>query len=248
MKLGVLAGILLGWATDSGAQDDPEVVTLTAEDGVQTISSWFARNDDGPVVILLPNSGAASGNFRPLIPPLFKSGFQILAMDLRGHGRSRDLSPQVYEAMRNRQSSAYHGMQHDVDAAIQWLTEEKKIAPGRISIVGGEYGSTLAIQAIAKHPKLGAAIALSPSRTYFGVDILQFLKPYGKRPLYLILPKQLLGSGATEIEDAMQGNPGFNMKVFPRADLQGVDLLGTSWNVEELIIQWLREVYQMGAS
>ena len=51
----ILAGVLLGWATTSVAQVDPEAITLTAEDDVQTISSWYARNDDGPVVILLHN-------------------------------------------------------------------------------------------------------------------------------------------------------------------------------------------------
>jgi pimeloyl-ACP methyl ester carboxylesterase len=247
-RITILTGMLLGWAVTSGAQPDPELVTLTAEDGVQTVSSWYARNDDAPVVILLHNVGTTSGNFRPLIPELYKSGFQILAMDLRGHGRSRDLNPEVYEAMRSRQTFVYFDMRKDVEAAVQWLTEEKDVKPQRISFVGGEYGSTLAMQALARNPELGAVVALSPSRNYFGVNIVNFVEDYGKRPLYLILSKQLQTSGADEVEQAMKDNPKFKMKVFPRSDLSGVDLLGTSWQVEKLIIEWLREVYQLGSS
>ena len=80
------------------------------------------------------------------------------------------------------------------------------------------------------------------------VEIQGLTKAYGKRPLYLILPKQLQDRGANDIKKAMQDNPQFRMKLFPRAELHGVDLLGTSWQVEGLIVKWLREIYQIGSS
>jgi alpha-beta hydrolase superfamily lysophospholipase len=249
-SLGLVGFVLLGCATWVVAQPqvEPELVTLTARDSVRTVSSWYARNDDAPVVILLHNAGTSSANFRPLIMPMYRAGFQVLAMDLRGHGRSRDLDPEVYEAMRNRDTRAYIAMQNDVEAAIDWLQNVKGFEPERIAFVGGQFGSTLAIQAMARHPRLGAVVALSPSRNYFRVDIMDFMKDYGNRPLYLILPKQLLSRGAQDVEKVMADNPQFAMKVFPRADLQGVDLLGTTWYVEKYILEWLREVYQMGSS
>ena len=247
-RIGLLMAALLCIATVSAAQVEPEVVTLLAEDNVTTVNSWFPRNDNGPVVILLHNAGATAGNFRTLITPMYEAGFQILAMDLRGHGRSKDPNPEVYNAMRSRQSFAYYGMKYDVDAAVKWLTEEKKIAPERICFVGGEWGSTLAIQAVAENDKLGGVVALSPSRNYFGLNVVNFMEAYGERPLYLILPKQLQSNGADQIADAMKENKQFKMKIFPRADLHGVDLLGTSWQVEGLIIEYLRDVYQIGSS
>jgi pimeloyl-ACP methyl ester carboxylesterase len=117
---------------------------------VRTISFWYERTDDAPVIILLHNVGTSSSNFRPLIPVLFRAGFQVLAVDMRGHGRSRDLSPEIYDAMRSRQNSAFHSMKYDVEAAIQWLQDEQGIKPERISFVGGQFGSTLAIQALAR--------------------------------------------------------------------------------------------------
>ena len=248
MSLWVLCLAVLGSVGSSHAQDDPVQIELTAVDSVRTVSFWYERNDDSPVVILLHNTGTTSSNFRPLIPVLFQGGFQILAMDLRGHGRSIGLAPEIHAAMRSRQNSAYISMKYDVDAAVQWLIEEKNIKPANIAFVGGQFGSTLAIQAMAEHPKLGATVALSPSSRYFGVPLNKFIEAYGKRPLYLILPKQLQDRGANDIKRAMQDNPQFRMKLFPRAELHGVDLLGTSWQVEGLIVKWLREIYQMGSS
>ena len=245
MSFAIFCLAVLGAVGNGRAQGDPVQIELTAADSVHTIAYWYARSDDAPAVILLHNSGTSSANFRPLIPVLFQGGFQILAVDMRGHGRSRELSPEIYDAMRGRRNSAYISMKHDVDAAVQWLMQEQHIKPERIAFIGGQFGSTLAIQAMAENPKLGAAVAISPSRKYFGVQLEKFIEVYGNRPLFLILPKQLLTGGATEIKEAMEDNPQFKMKVFPRVDLHGVDLLGTSWQLEVLMVRWLREIYQL---
>jgi pimeloyl-ACP methyl ester carboxylesterase len=248
MSLSIFCLALLGNTAESHAQVDPVQIELMAEDSVRTISFWYERTDDAPVIILLHNVGTSSSNFRPLIPVLFRAGFQVLAVDMRGHGRSRDLSPEIYDAMRSRQNSAFHSMKYDVEAAIQWLQDEQGIKPERISFVGGQFGSTLAIQALAGHPKLFAVIALSPSNNYYGQSMMGFMDDYGNRPLYLILPKQLQTRGANDVREVMRDNPQFKMKLFPRAEIHGVDLLGTSWRVEELIVKWLREIYQMESS
>ncbi|MFQ5600085.1 MAG: alpha/beta hydrolase family protein [Candidatus Krumholzibacteriia bacterium] len=232
------------------AQPEPESFELTAEDSVRVMAYWYAapRSEDAPVALLLHNVGSSHFGWQPLLRPLSSAGLRVLSLDLRGHGRSKDLAPDVYQRMVRRERGPYLAMIHDVEAAIRWLTDEKDVPPEEIILVGGEYGSTLAFQAMARNPELGAAVALSPSTKYFQAPLLTHAEKYGTRPLLLVLPKQDLTQGSSKIAEMMRDNPMFEMKVYPRYDAQGVNMLGLSWRVEEFIVRWLWETFELGSS
>ncbi|UCE03224.1 MAG: alpha/beta fold hydrolase [Candidatus Latescibacterota bacterium] len=241
-------GLALAWCAvgrPAAAQPQPEVFELVTADSVRIAAFWYARSNDetAPVALLLHNPGSRHEHWNSLITPLYRAGFQILAPDLRGHGQSKELAPDVYAEMRRRNRQPYLDMIHDVEAAIAWLTQKQEVPPERIAVVGGEHCANLTIQAFSRNPDLGAGIAMSPAKNYFNAPLLEWAEGYGNRPLYIIIPKQYLGRGASDIAEVMRDNPGFKMKVFPVADLHGVRMLGLSWNVETLIVDWLTEVF-----
>ena len=232
------------------AQPEPERVALTAADSVRIAAFWYANPDakSPPAVILLHNPGATHNGWQPLVTPLYRAGFQVLSIDFRGHGDSKELSPEVYEQLRRRESEPYKRMIHDIEAAIRWLADTSKASAERIALVGGEHAANLAIQALSRNRDLGAVVAMSPSRYYFQFPLVETAKKCGPRPLLLVVPKQLLNAGSSEIAASMRRNPGFEMKVYPRLELHGVHMLGLSWNVEGFITDWLRQVFDLGSS
>ena len=243
------AGFALAFVSSAPAQPDVESFQLVGADKVPIKAYWIPHpGKDAPVALLLHDPGATYRDWGTLVPPLQRAGFQVMLIDFRGHGASRELAPEVAEQLAGRSVSAYQAMRHDVRAAIDWLVGEKKIAPQRIALVGGQFAATLALQAMAENPKLGAAVGLSVANTYFGVSAEEQAKKYGKRPLLLIVPKQLLPSGASAIAKSMAGNPDFQLKTLPRTDLHGVYMLGTGVGLEAFITDWLAAAFDLDAS
>lgn len=237
--------VLCGLARTVLAQPEPERIQLECSDGVQVYGFWYApeKGSGAPVALLLHNPGATHAHWGPLLAPLLNGGFRVLAIDFRGHGDSKELTPEIFEQMSRREPGAYASMIHDVEAAVQWLTSVQKLAPARIAIVGGEYSADLALQALAQNRKLGAVVAMSPSRTYFGFPLVETTKKIGNKPILVLAPKQILNEGPSEMQTINQKNPGFELKVYPKYEHHGVHMLGLNWNVEQTIVQWLGKTF-----
>lgn len=61
---------------------------------------WYASYGSGPPLILLHGGIGHSGNWGYQVPDLVSSGFRVIVIDSRGHGRStRDERPYSYELM-----------------------------------------------------------------------------------------------------------------------------------------------------
>jgi dienelactone hydrolase len=239
----------LGCATSLAAQPEPAKVLLHSADSLQIAAFWYANSGKGaPVAVLLHDPGQTHHAWRTLVAPLYRSGFQILALDLRGHGESKQLTPEIYERMRQHETQPYYDMIRDIDAAVRWLGAEQKTPAARIALVGGGFSANLAIEAVARNRSLGAAVALSPGKTYFQFPLVDWGRKYGNKPLYIVVPKQLLGEGSSEIAQIMAHNPGFEMKVYPRTDTAGVQMLGVTPDLENLITRWLCKVFGLKAS
>ena len=76
-------------------------------------------------------------------------GFDVLAIDYRGYGLSSGVLPsevQVYE---------------DSQAAWNYLTQVRGIAPSQIFVYGESLGGAVALDLVAKHPEVGGAIVQS---------------------------------------------------------------------------------------
>jgi len=240
----------LGCVASVAAQPEPTKVLLRSADDLQIVAFWY-RNPGpkgAPVAVLLHDPGQTHHAWRTLVAPLYRSGFQILSLDLRGHGETKELTPEIYERMRQHETQPYYDMVRDIEAAVQWLGTEQKIPATRIALVGGGFSANLAIEAVAQNRKLGGAVALSPAKSYFQFPLVDWGRKYGNKPLYIVVPKQLLGEGSSEIAQIMAHNPGFEMKVYPRTDTAGVQMLGVTPDLENLITRWLCKVFGLKAS
>ena len=134
-------------------------------------------------------------------------------------------------------------MVQDAEAGIRFLTQEQRIPPFRIALIGGELGCSIAFQAMSRNPRLRAAVALTPARAYFEIPTLAHVKKYGQRPLLLVTTKQYLFDGAQDIADALRSNPGVKLQVYPKMPARGVELLGMPIHLDTLIVDWLGRVF-----
>jgi len=167
----------LGCAASVAAQPEPAKVLLQSADSLQIAAFWYANSGKGaPVAVLLHDPGQTHHAWRTLVTPLYRSGFQILALDLRGHGESKELTPEIYERMRQHETQPYYDMIRDIDAAVRWLGAEQKTPAARIALVGGGFSANLAIEAVARQQGLDF-VALKWERFDLVVRRVEYFDP-----------------------------------------------------------------------
>src|ERR1051326_8109939 len=82
---------------------------------------WYATYGSGPPVILLHGGLGHSGNWGYQVPALISSGYRVVLIDSRGHGRStRDARPYTYELMASDVSAVLDALQLEKVGLVGW--------------------------------------------------------------------------------------------------------------------------------
>jgi pimeloyl-ACP methyl ester carboxylesterase len=163
-----LAG-LLAWAagtvlaarsTDEGIRTTP--VALQLGDGT-TIHGTLYRGSDspGPAVVVLHGTGVSHHSCGPgLSIPLARYGLTVLAIDLRGHGRSGGALPRSefddLETMLNSQAD-----HPEVEAAMDYLRALPCVRGDRIALVGHSRGGWAAACVGCRRQDVASVVAIS---------------------------------------------------------------------------------------
>jgi dienelactone hydrolase len=129
--------------------------TIQAQDGKVLYGSYFSESEsDSPAVLLLHQLYTNRSSWTPVITPLLSAGFKVLAVDLRGYGKTRgDIN--------------WSAAQNDTVSWSDWLKQQPGVRS--IVIMGSSMGSNLALVGCAVIENCAGAVAISPSLDYFGV-------------------------------------------------------------------------------
>ena len=125
-----------------------EDVTLETEDGVK-IHGWYvpAADAKGTVLFFHGNGGNISHRL-PTLQTFQEMDLNTLIVDYRGYGRSEG-------------SPGEKGTYRDAEAAWTWLTETKKVPPGKLVIFGRSLGGAVASHLAVQHPPAGLVLESS---------------------------------------------------------------------------------------
>jgi alpha-beta hydrolase superfamily lysophospholipase len=182
----------------------PERVTLTTEDGIK-IAGLFWSPDMAKVdhygprgALLMHMMPATKESWSDFAPLLAEAGFSVLAIDLRGHGESRDPHDLTFD-YKLFTSREHRAKRLDAEAAVAWFAQEHRLMPANLAAVGASIGANLSIQLGADHPEIPAVVALSPGFDYHGVTTLDKVRLY--RP-----EKKLLLAASEEDELSFRTN------------------------------------------
>jgi fermentation-respiration switch protein FrsA (DUF1100 family) len=152
-RLLICIALLLAVGLSVSAQADvqPEVVSVTAADGLVLIGDFYRLGSEGqrPAVILLHGSGSFRREWNHFIQPLLDAGFHVLNVDQRGHGETggrRDLGVMI----------------DDMAYWSDWLLDQPDVLPGGIAMIGSSMGTVPALGGCAHEPACYTAILVSP--------------------------------------------------------------------------------------
>jgi pimeloyl-ACP methyl ester carboxylesterase len=210
------------------ATEEPDVnsvvITIEATDGLTLEGEFFrAEPSDGRVVFLLHELYTTRASWYPYIEAIRAAGFHVLAVDVRGFGRTRG-------------RINWQRAQEDTQKWLDWLYLEAGIRGDAVFLVGSSMGSSLALVGCAEAPACSGSVAISPGRNYFGVstdDAIVSGKPmllvYADRDLY---PRRAV--------PYMQEQEGFNGEVITYSGrAHGMLLLANEEDLLPQIIGWM---------
>ncbi|MEK6285198.1 MAG: alpha/beta fold hydrolase [Acidobacteriota bacterium] len=128
-----------------------EDVTIPSFDGTRLFGWWMSADRKAPTVVVLHGVKKNRTDVLRAALVLRRAGFNVLIFDGRGHGDSegRFVTYGFYE-------------RRDVESAIEWLADEKKIDRNRVGIAGESMGAAIALQVAAHNPWIRAVWADSP--------------------------------------------------------------------------------------
>lgn len=203
----------------------------TAYDDITIVGDFYVADSDKGVILLHMLDGSRE-DWRDFAQNLQSSGYNVLAIDLRGHGGS-------YGDWHDFNEDQFNHMTLDVDAARKALG---KFGVSRIGIIGASLGANVAVKYAAGQPSIKTIVLLSPGLDYKGVETGDAIAKY-EGPVFIAASKGDTQSydGSNELYSKVPGKK--QLQVYEGSN-HGTDMLSKESSLDDLIGIWLDS--QMG--
>jgi dienelactone hydrolase len=154
-------------ATNSGIQTTR--IELQLENGSRiygVLYQDFKAKAKAPAALVLHGTALSHSSMAPAVAiPLARSGFVVLAIDLRGHGRSSgEVAHDEYGDLHALMSQCPD--QPEVQAGIDYLRAQPNVDPHRVALVGCSRGGWMAAIAGAHDKDVACVVAVSSAPTF----------------------------------------------------------------------------------
>jgi len=165
-------------------------VDFVAADGFPLHGVYLSGREQGPGALLLHMDGRSSQDWKYFGEKLNRGGYHVLAIDLRGHGKSITTveGEPLTHAMLTE--SHYKAMLEDVRAGVKYLRENTTVAKDQISLVGASIGANLALLYASQDAQVKNIVLLSPGLDYKGIVADEAIAKYGDRPIFIAVSKE----------------------------------------------------------
>ncbi len=219
-------------------------VSLQAPDG-QPLSGLYHAPVGAPRggILLLHMYRSNRTAWRPIAGRLKEAGFHVLALDMRGHGKSsRDAAGSPVDVSREQTKdpgrNPFLKMHQDAKAGIDLLVS-RGAPQDRIAVLGASVGCSVALHLAKAHPKMvSAAVLMSPGSSYLGVPSLDHAKAWGDRPLLMLSAEEEAGVGLSPLKEVLDGAQ-VETRILKQRGIHGTRMLGAVTAIEADIIEWL---------
>jgi len=147
-------------------------ILLTTKDNVKIAADLYAVENPVGWVVLTHMMPATKESWKNFAADLQKSGYESLAIDLRGHGDS-DGGPDGYA---NFSDAEHQKSILDLEAGVDYLIKYKGASADKISFIGASIGANLSLQYISEHSEFKTAVLLSSGLNYRGIKTEPMIK------------------------------------------------------------------------
>jgi pimeloyl-ACP methyl ester carboxylesterase len=174
-------------------------VVLETKDGVKIIGDYYDLSTKKRGALLLHMMPADRKSWWDFALELEDNDFQVLAIDLRGHGESEG-GPDGY---KNFKDEDHQKSILDIEAGVEFF-EALDILPEDIVLIGASIGANLALQYASENNDFKNIVLLSPGLNYRGIEPLKFVNnlSHGQRIFIATSEDDTMKNGKKNSEEA----------------------------------------------
>ncbi len=193
-----------------------------------------------PTVLLLHSLGYSSTDWGNLISDLNNAGYAVIAMDLRGHGKSIfngnfQKRPWIYF-----KTKAYQKLPSDAILILnQAQKQSKKVDLSHLAIVGADIGANTAVLVAKQLPKKPKTLVLiSPTTNFKGLYIPIAMVEMGSIPVLSMVSKKDSYCMQEQQKLSKYAQGGFYAKNYPQGGM-GMMMLKSNPTMAQDITEWI---------
>ncbi|AXT19481.1 alpha/beta fold hydrolase [Flavobacteriaceae bacterium AU392] len=209
----------------------------------QTISATYlipqTKVENYPAIILIHQGGSSKQEWLGLsiTDRLIKEGYAILAYDIRQHGKSSKDKGDIFDLFNNPNRAPL-----DLQAAINFLHNDKRINTKRIGIMGASVGANLACVA-ASDSKYGVKSIVSlSSKTSAAQNLSGNKAPIKLKNAFHIASKNEQGGLRKKWAEELYAKTSRERKiVIAEGNQHGAHILKANQNLNNEIIEWFKK-------
>lgn len=170
----------------------PSKVSVTTEDKLVLSADFYlprSSKEAAPGVLLVHDAGGSRADLSAFAERLQKTGFAVLALDLRGHGDSRGESKPWSELPETERKRLWAFTLRDLRAGADFLREEKAVHSSNLSLLGDRAGCTLVARHAVRDENVRGIVLLAPESEQLGFDLQRDLEDLGGLPTFIATAK-----------------------------------------------------------
>ncbi|MFQ5699631.1 MAG: alpha/beta hydrolase [Myxococcota bacterium] len=236
--LGLLASTVQ--AADPESPETHESVQFEAPDGMELYADLYRGDPDAATVVLLHEHRKQRSDWAPLIPDLVAAGFNILNLDLRGHGESIHKGDAVLSAVDLPMAMTGTLVRQsipDMETALGYL-QGRGIQVERVVLIGAAYGNVLAVMATVRRPDIRGIVLLSPIERGYGISTKRTIHEYRGDLLTIVARDDRIAAGATHV--LIAAHPGAEEEIFFDSGGHGTALLDSKPEIRPRIVEFVK--------
>ncbi|MEK7062337.1 MAG: alpha/beta fold hydrolase [Patescibacteria group bacterium] len=220
-----------------------EKIFLTTDDSIKISAHLYAIEKPIGWLVLSHMMPATKESYKNLAIKAQNNGYESVAIDLRGHGESDD-GPEGFldfSDLKHQKSIL------DLKAAVDYLINNKKATPEKISFIGASIGANLSLQFIAENQNFKTAILLSPGLNYRGLKTESLIKKLriGQKVLFISAKDDVRSGGNNNAEENRLLFEAAPSKINKQIEIyetggHGTDILKNQPELYNLIIEFIK--------
>ncbi len=252
----LISGFFLYRSLDDGPGEiGPRAVFYTSEDGAIINATWYDTGEEGsPTVYLVHDIGQTRDVWEGFAVNLRDKGYNVMAMDLRGHGESRMnvKDREINYDFENMEDQDFLDIFYDFIGAYNWvhkddLDGEPNTQAGEDgAMVGIGRGGLLAFQKATRmsRERILSTVILSPVLVCYGMDVPQAFEDWGSVRPIMASCGSLDGTSLIAVEEIERRTPEKGVQVIIEGTDRGLELMEYS-DVRESIYQTLDDGFNL---
>ncbi|MBU0670645.1 MAG: alpha/beta fold hydrolase [Patescibacteria group bacterium] len=206
-------------------------LAFVTEDDMKIAATYYPSlgtvSDRG--VVLVHSAGTDRREWVDLAQKLQNNGYEVITMDLRGHGLSEGNLKKFTEA-------DYQKMEFDLREAFEYLGDLKEDM--RIAVIGSSLGANVGLKTAAQDDRVQALILLSPAKDYLGVKVSKKIQRYKNDLLIIFSQKDELS--ANDSKELFEKSKSENKEEWEiEKNAHGAEMFEKEEGLEDRMMEWL---------